>query len=139
MTSCSQLRQRKVIESITFTYKSDGSSKMVPYIVGYYLDGTSPSTYYVALSGTSTVSGTGVESDSYDGVLPTTASKYETFKFKHVLDNKVIGDPVPMRSKLKNVGAIQIGLVKLDNTSSDLDPDFELEEISITYRSKTNK
>ena len=131
--------QRKVIESISFTYLSNGTTTMVPYIVGYFLDGTAPSTFYVALSNTTGITGTDVEAEGYAGVLPDTTSKYETFKYKHVLSSNVTGSAVSMRSKLKNVGAIQIGLVKLDSSSSTLQSEFELEEISITYRAKNNK
>ena len=44
-----------------------------------------------------------------------------------------------MRGRLKNVGAIQIGLLKINSNSYSINADFEIEEISITYRDKSFK
>ena len=75
---------------------------------------------------------------SFVGILPDTSNKYETFRYKHVLDSGVSGNAVSLRSKIKNVGAIQIGLVKL-HVAAALNSDFSLEEVSITYRPKRPK
>ena len=70
--------------------------------------------------------------------MPNSDNKFETFKYKHVLESKISGNAVSMRSKIKNVGAIQIGLIKLNTAYNIGNPkDFALEEISITYRPKS--
>lgn len=130
--------RRKVIQSIHFTYKSNGSNYLVPFIKAYYLDGTSPATYYMC---TATASGVGVsdlEASNWNGLLPTTGSKYETYKYRHVLASGTTGDAASMRSKIKNVGAIQVGLVKL-NVDNSLPAILSLEEIAITHRVKSAK
>lgn len=130
--------RRKVIQSIHFTYKSNGSNYLVPFIKAYYLDGTSPATYYMC---TATASGVGVsdlEASNWNGLLPTTGSKYKTYKYRHVLASGTTGDAASMRSKIKNVGAIQVGLVKL-NVDNSLPAILSLEEIAITHRVKSAK
>ena len=62
----------------------------------------------------------------------------ETFKYKHVLDSNTHGSAVSMRSQLKNIGSLKIGLARL-HTGSTCPTDIEIEEISITYREKNPK
>ena len=131
--------QRKVVQSISFTYRSDGLSRLLPYVNIWYLDGTSPSTYYLcddtAVAGDLTT--VQIVSDSNTHMqLPDTSSKFETFTYKHLGETGV--GPTSLRSVMKNIGAVQIGLVK-NSSSNDTDADFELEEISITYREKQVK
>ena len=104
----------------------------------YFLDGTSPATYYMCTSGAGTITTAHLDDSNFDGILPTTSNKYETYKYQHVLSSGVSGNAASMRSILKNVGAIQIGLVKLNSTTA-LNKDFTLEEVSITYRPKRPK
>ena len=134
--------QRKVIQSISFTYKSTDTF-LCPYIYATYLNGDPPVTYYMCTSAAGTIGNAELVANDYQGILPSTDTSatlplWETFQYKHVLDNGVTGNPASMRSKLKNVGSIQIGLVRLakgETTASD----FTLEEISITYRMKNPK
>jgi hypothetical protein len=128
--------QRKVIQSISFTYKCNGAPTLVPYVTGYFLDGASPQTWYLCTSSASGVSN--LTSGSYEGQLPNTSNKIETFKYKHVLDSNTSGSATSLRGQLKNVGAIQIGLAKLSSTNT-IQSSFALEEIAITYRGKSHK
>jgi hypothetical protein len=128
---------RKVIQSIHITYRSDGSNYLVPFIKAYYLDGTSPELYYLCTSAASGVAAADLDAANFDGILPDTSNKFETFRYRHVLSDKVSGSAVSLRSKIKNVGAIQVGLAKL-SISYPLN-EFEIEELSITYREKNPK
>ena len=129
---------RKVIQSIHFTYKSNGANYLIPFVKAYYLDGTSPATYYMCTSGASSITTDNLHASNFVGILPTTSDKYETYKYQHVLSSGVSGDASSMRSVLKNVGAIQIGLVKI-YTDGSINADFSIEEISVTYRDKNPK
>ena len=135
--------QRKVIQSVHFTYKSTGESYLIPFIKAFFLDGASPDHYYMAIGTESSLNNSTFTGASAPMRLPDTSGKFETFKYKHVLDNtphsSTTGSAVTMRSKAKNVGAIQIGLIKLASNSYSTAADFELEEISITYRDKQFK
>ena len=136
--------QRKVIQSIHFTYKTNGESGLVPFVKAYYLDGTAPETYYMCTSSASSVpadtTAASINGVSYEGRLPDSANKFETFKYKHVLSSNVSGNAASMRSKIKNVGSIQIGLIKLATSNNIANPkDFAIEEISITHRTKSPK
>ena len=131
--------RRKVVQSISFTYKSDGLSRLLPYVNIWYLDGNSPSTFYLcddtAVAGDVTT--VQIVSDTNTHLqLPDTSSKFETFTYKRISETGV--GIKSLRSVAKNIGAIQIGLLK-NATSNDTDADFELEEISITYRDKKVK
>ena len=128
---------RKVIQSIHITYRSDGSNYLVPFIKAYYLDGTSPELYYLCTSAASGVAAADLDAANFDGILPDTSNKFETFRYRHVLSDKVSGSAVSLRSKIKNVGAIQVGLAKL-SIAYPLN-EFEIEELSITYREKSPK
>ena len=136
--------QRKVIQSIHFTYKTNGESRLVPFVKAYYLDGTAPETYYMCTSSANSVpadtTSTSINGASYEGRLPNSDNKFETFKYKHVLSNKISGNAVSMRSKIKNVGSIQIGLIKISTGNNIPNPkDLAIEEISITHRTKSPK
>jgi len=131
--------RRKVVQSISFTYSSDGLSRLLPYVNIWYLDGTSPSTYYLCDDTTldsDVTTGNLVTDTNTHLQLPDTSSKFETFTYKHLAKTGV--GIKSIRSVMKNIGAVQIGLVK-NATSNDTDADFELEEISITYREKQVK
>ena len=130
--------RRKVIQSVHFTYKSNGENYMIPFIKAYYLDGTAPSMYYMCTGAASSITVANLEASNYDGRLPDTSNKFETFKYRHVLDSNATGSAVSMRSKIKNVGAIQIGLIKLHGAAYT-NADFSLEEIAITHRIKSAK
>ena len=130
--------RRKVIQSVHFTYKAGGSMYFVPFIKAYYLDGTSPSIYYMCQSNASGVTAANLDDSNFNGILPATSDKFETYKYRHVLASGVSGDAVSMRSKVKNVGAIQIGLAKL-HTDNTINPSFALEEIAVTFRNKSAK
>jgi len=130
--------RRKVVQSVHFTYKAGGSIYFVPFIKAYYLDGTSPSIYYMCQSNASGVTAANLDDSNFNGILPATSDKFETYKYRHVLASGVSGDAVSMRSKVKNVGAIQIGLAKL-HTDNAINPSFALEEIAITFRNKSVK
>ena len=130
--------RRKVIQSVHFTYKAGGDMYFVPFIKAYYLDGTSPSIYYMCQSNASGVTAANLDDSNFNGILPATSDKFETYKYRHVLASGVSGDAVSMRSKVKNVGAIQIGLAKL-HTDNTINPSFALEEIAITFRNKSAK
>lgn len=135
--------QRKVVQSIHFTYKSNGENYLIPYVKAFYLDGVSPDVFYMSTNTDSSVTSVDFVGAEPPGRLPDTSNKFETFKYKHVLDNTprsgVDGTPVSMRGRLKNVGAIQIGLLKINSNSYSINADFEIEEISITYRDKSFK
>jgi hypothetical protein len=131
--------RRKVVQSISFTYSSDGLSRLLPYVNIWYLDGTSPSTYYLCDDTTldsDVTTGNLVTDTNTHLQLPDTSSKFETFTYKHLAKTGV--GIKSIRSVMRNIGAVQIGLVK-NATSNDTDADFELEEISITYREKQVK
>ena len=130
--------RRKVVQSISFTYKSSADTELVPYVYVTYLNGVAPAYYYLCTSAASSIAVSDVIGGSYEGQLPTTSSKIETFTYKHVLDSKVTGDAVSMRSQLKNIGSLKIGLDRL-HTGSTCPTDIEIEEISITYREKNPK
>ena len=130
--------RRKVVQSISFTYKSSADTELVPYVYVTYLNGVAPAYYYLCTSAASSIAVSDVIGGSYEGQLPTTSSKIETFTYKHVLDSKVTGDAVSMRSQLKNIGSLKIGLARL-HTGSTCPTDIEIEEISITYREKNPK
>ena len=130
--------RRKVIQSVHFTYKAGGDMYFVPFIKAYYLDGTSPSIYYMCQSNASGVTAANLDDNNFNGILPATSDKFETYKYRHVLASGVSGDAVSMRSKVKNVGAIQIGLAKL-HTDNTINSSFALEEIAITFRNKSAK
>jgi hypothetical protein len=129
---------RKVVSSIHFTYKSTGPNYLVPFIKAYFLDGAAPFTYYMCQSDAGSVAATALDDETWNGLLPTTSGNYETYKYKNVLSLGTNGTPVSMRSKIKNVGAIQIGLAKF-YIDGNIASDFSLEEISITYRDKSPK
>ena len=130
--------QRKVIQSINFTYKVNGTCTLVPYITGFFLDGTSPQTWYLCTSSATGIDSAALTGGSYVGQLQNTSGNMETLKYKHVLSSNTTGNAISMRSKLKNVGAIQIGLAKLSTTNT-IPADFSLEEIAITFRGKSHK
>ena len=111
---------------------------MVPFIKAFYLDGVSPATYYMCTSSASSITTANLDDNNWNGLLPGTGNKYETYKYKHVLSNGTSGDAVSMRSKIKNAGAIQIGLVKL-NLDNNLNAEFTIEEVALTYRKKSPK
>jgi len=129
---------RKVVSSIHFTYKSTGPNYLVPFIKAYFLDGAAPFTYYMCQSDAGSVAATALDDETWNGLLPTTLGNYETYKYKNVLSLGTNGTPASMRSKIKNVGAIQIGLAKF-YIDGNIASDFSLEEISITYRDKSPK
>lgn len=129
--------QRKVVQSISFTYKSTGLSRLLPYVKVWYLDGTSPDLYYLCNSSASSISSSDIIDDANANMqLPGTSNRFETFKYNHVLASGSTGDATSMRTILKNCGAIQIGLIRNDSSGSVTDSTFELEEIAITYREK---
>jgi len=130
--------RRKVIQSVHFTYKSHAENYMVPFIKAYYLDGTSPAIYYMCTSSANSLGLSDLKGASWNGRLPATSSKFETFKYRHVLDSGTTGSAVSMRSKVKNVGAIQIGLAKF-NIANPISGAFSIEEIALTYRTKSAK
>ena len=130
--------QRKVIQSIHFTYSSSTATQLIPYVTAFYLDGTSPATFYLCTSSASGIDSTALNGNNYEGSLPTTSGKYETYKYDKVLSSNISGNAKSMRSELKNVGAIQIGLVKL-YAAGTTPSDFKLEEIAIVHRIKSPK
>ena len=131
--------RRKVIQSINFTYTSSTDTYLTAYATATYLNGNSPKTYYLCHSDASSITEVNILVGAAASMkLPTTSGKLETFTFKHVLSNEDAGDASSMRQKLKNIGSIKIGLVKF-STLANIPVDFELEEISITYKEKSIK
>ena len=129
--------RRKVIQSINITYKSSAATELSVYVTATYLNGDPPQTYYLCTSSASGIGWSDFNGD-FEGELPTTGGKLETYTYKHVLANGDDGSAVSLRSKLKNVGSIKVGVAKT-NISATVPVDFELEEIAITYREKSNK
>ena len=110
----------------------------MPFIKAYFLDGTAPSIYYMCYPDASSITTANLSENPTFSKLPDTSNKYETYRYKNVLSGGFTGDAVSMRSKIKNVGAIQVGLVKLYDGSNIANPeDFAIEEISITFRQKS--
>ena len=132
---------RKSIYSVSFTYKADGNTFLIPYIKGYFKHGEYPSvgsgwdyTFYLAESSSSAITASTVAGASYQGHLDNTGGVVKTHTFEYLLNGGNDGTPVTIKSVFKKAMAIKIGLVKLHSAATH--KDFELEDISITYRDK---
>jgi hypothetical protein len=131
--------QRKTVYSLNFTYKANASTQLVARIEAFYTEGGPPVEYFCVPSGTTTSGTADLATNTFAGILPTTANKTETFTFKYCLPAGHVGAAVSIRSVVKKVTAIKVSLLKLSSTSYNIPSTFKLDDISITYKQKVHK